>query len=317
MARSSKPQKTATKKPVRKLQASPYRTLRLSKRIKHPNKPLPSAYKIFKASIKQLIKNWKLFGGITLVYLILSIILVKGFGSNNNIAQLKSTLQSAFGGSAANAKATLTLFGALLSNVGSTDNSLASTYQTILLLIISLVLIWALRHTTTGKKQIPTIRDAFYKSPYPLIPFILVLIVIELQFIPVLVANFISNTVIAGGLAVTSVEKVLWILLCLILVILSLYMVTSSLFALYIVTLPDLRPMKALRSARELVRYRRLMVLRKILFLPVALLIVAAVITVPLIMFAPALAQWVFFGLSMLALAVFHSYLYNLYRALL
>lgn len=317
--KTKKPKAKATPKQpaVRKLKSNPYRTLRLSKRIKHPNEPLPSAYKLFKTSLKQLIKNWRLFAGITVVYLVLSIILVKGFGSGNNIAQLKNTLQGTFGGSAASAKTTLTLFGALLSNVGSTDSTLANTYQTILLLIISLVLIWALRHSSTDKKKAPTIRDAFYKSSYPLIPFLLVLIVIEFQLIPVLIANFISNTVIVGGLAVTPIEKGLWILICIILCILSLYMVTSSVFALYIVTLPDLKPMAALRSARELVRYRRIMVLRKVIFLPIALLVIAAVITVPLIMLAPMVAQWVFFVLGMLALAVFHSYFYNLYRALL
>ena len=59
-------------------------------------------------------------------------------------------------------------------------------------------------------------------------------------------------------------------------------------FALYIVTLPDMTPMKALRSARELVRYRRWTVLRKVLFLPLMLLVVAAIIMVPIIILADA-----------------------------
>lgn len=301
---------------TRKLKPGSYRTLRLSRRIKHPSKPLPSAYAIFKMSLKQLIKNWRLFGGITAIYIVLIIILVKGFGSTNNIAELKANLQNAFGGSASNIKTSLTLFGALLSNIGSSGTSV-NAYQTMVLLIISLVLIWALRQTTTLKKQMPSVRDAFYKGLYPLIPFVLVVVVIELQLVPLLVANFIANGVFGGGLAVTVLEKSLWLLLCVILCILSFYMVTSSLFAMYIVTLPDLRPMAALRSARELVRYRRLLVLRKILFLPVALLVLAAVIMIPLIMVVPAVAEWVFFALSMVALAVFHSYIYNLYRALL
>lgn len=328
MANSSKPRaKKSVKSPVskttpkenapRKLKPTSYRTLRMSKRIKHPGKPLPSAYRIFKKSIKHLVKNWRLFGGIIIIYLILTIILVKGFGSGNNIAQLKDLLQGAAGGSLENAKASATLFGALLSNVGSNDSSSASTYQTIVLIVTSLVLIWALRHSAPGKKNIPSIRDAFYKSLYPLIPFLLVLVVIQLQLIPFLIANFLVNAVIGGGLAVTMIEKVLWLMLCGILALLSFYMVTSSLFALYVVTLPDLRPMKALRSARELVRYRRLLVLRKILFLPLALVVITALITIPLIMWAPVIAEWVFFLLSMAALAVFHSYIYNLYRELL
>lgn len=75
--------------------------------------------------------------------------------------------------------------------------------------------------------------------------------------------------------------------------------------------------MKALRSARELVRYRRWTVLRKILFLPVVLLVAAAVVMVPIIIWLTPLAQWIFFLLTMFALVAVHAYMYNLYRELL
>jgi hypothetical protein len=94
-------------------------------------------------------------------------------------------------------------------------------------------------------------------------------------------------------------------------------MLSSSLFALYIVTLPDMTPLTALRSARQLVRYRRWTVLRKIFWLPVALLILAAVIMVPIIIWLTAIAQWVFFLLTMFSLVATHAYMYNLYRELL
>jgi phosphatidylglycerophosphate synthase len=75
--------------------------------------------------------------------------------------------------------------------------------------------------------------------------------------------------------------------------------------------------MKALRSARELVRYRRWTILRKVLFLPLLLLIVTAIMMVPVISVVTPLAQWVFFILMMAAIAVVHSYMYTLYRELL
>jgi uncharacterized membrane protein YoaK (UPF0700 family) len=94
-------------------------------------------------------------------------------------------------------------------------------------------------------------------------------------------------------------------------------MISSSLFALYIVTLPDMTPFKALRSARELVRHRRWTVLRKILFLPIILLVVAAIIMLPIIIWLTSLAQWVFFLLTMFALVAANAYMYTLYRELL
>src|SRR5205823_2479549 len=109
----------------------------------------------------------------------------------------------------------------------------------------------------------------------------------------------------------------IWAVLFIILSFVSLYMLSASVFALYIVTLPDMTPLKALRSARELVHHRRWTVLRKILWLPLLLLIIAAVVMVPIIIVLTPLAQWIFFLLTMLALLAVHGYMYTLYRELL
>ena len=88
---------------------------------------------------------------------------------------------------------------------------------------------------------------------YPLIPFILVLLVCCLQLLPLIIGSSLYSLVVSNGIAVQPIEKFVWALLFASLALLSLYMITSSLFALYISTLPDMTPMKALRSARELV----------------------------------------------------------------
>ena len=182
-------------------------------------------------------------------------------------------------------------------------------------MITSLAVIWALRQVLAGVRV--RVRDAYYLGMYPLIPFILVLLVIAVQLLPLVIGGTIYGIVISNGIAVYTVEKLAFALLFILLALLSLYMLSSSLFALYIVTLPDMTPMKALRSARELVRHRRWTVLRKILCLPIILLIVAAVIMVPIIIVLTPLAQWVFFVLTMFAVAAVHTYMYTLYRELL
>jgi hypothetical protein len=75
--------------------------------------------------------------------------------------------------------------------------------------------------------------------------------------------------------------------------------------------------MQALRSARDLVKYRRWAVLSRVVFMPLALLLMIALIVVPLILFAISAVEWVFFFLTMLSLAIVHSYMYSLYRSLL
>ncbi len=152
---------------------------------------------------------------------------------------------------------------------------------------------------------------------YPVIPTLLVLMVILLQFVPLLIGSSLYNIVVTTGIAVNGAEKFLWAVLFFLTALLSVYMVTSSIFALFIVTLPDMTPMVALRSARQLVLHRRWSVMRKVLFLPIVLLLIGAALIIPLIIFATPIAVGAFYIFSMLCLATVHSYLYTLYRELL
>lgn len=315
--KKSRVQNLQMSEPTRKIKQPKYKSFRVSKKIKQPRQKLPNSFRLFKSAVKLLLKKWRLFGGIVVVYLILTVVLVKGFGVSSDISQLKTTVLELFQGGTAQLVTGLTLFSVLLSNANTTASEVAGAYQSVLLIVISLVLIWALRQTLAEKPVAVSVKDSFYKGLYPLIPFILVLLVIGLQLLPLVFANFLYTVVFGGGLAVTALEQVLWGVLIFLLVLLTLYMVTSSVFALYIVTLPNIRPMQSLRSARDLVIYRRWLIMRKVLFLPLALLVLAAVIVVPIIILSPAVAEWVFFVLSMSGLAITHSYFYQLYRELL
>jgi hypothetical protein len=152
---------------------------------------------------------------------------------------------------------------------------------------------------------------------YSLIPFIIVLIIIGLELIPLLIGGSLYSAVMTNGIAVGGLEKILWALVFLILALVSLYLITSTIFALYIVTLPDMTPMKALRSARQLVRHRRWLVMRKVLFLPVIIIFIALIIMVPVILLITPAASWIFLIFSLACLVFIHSYLYALYRELL
>ncbi len=299
----------------RRLDPGQYKSFHLQKRIKHSKPKLNSAFRIFRNSVKLIGKNWKLFGSISLVYLLLTIGLVQGFGSSAEMQELKTTLQTFFGGAGGQLAIGLTLFSELLKSTGTTPSELAGAYQSMLLVIMSLALIWALRQVLAKEKI--SLRDVFYRGMYPLIPFLLVLGVISLELLIMAAGNYIYSSVVANGLATTLVEKIIWLIVTFLLVVLSLYLITSSVFAMYIVTLPDMRPMQALRSARELVRYRRLIIMRKILFLPFILIITMALITIPIILFLTPIAEGVFFILTIFGLTIIHSYMYHLYRELL
>ncbi len=306
-------QSVASNKP-RRLKPRTYKTLRVAKRIKHPIK-LPNVWRLTRISGKLLWEHKRLFIGIILVYGLLNLILVQGLAGSTDVGTLKQGLSQVFTGHLGPLISSLSIFAVLVGSAGNGSSPTAGAYQLFLALITSLAVIWALRQVLTG--TVIRVRDAYYRGMYPLIPFILVLIVVGLQLIPLLIGSLLYSLVVNNGIAVFFIEKLLWAILYGLLALLSLYMLSSSLFALYIVTLPDMTPLKALRSARELVRYRRWTVLRKILCLPIILLILAAIIMLPIIIWLTALAQWIFFLLTMAGLVAVHTYMYMLYRELL
>ncbi len=276
---------------------------------------LPNVWRLTRAATLTLWRHRKLFIGITLVYGLLNLILVQGFSGGTDVSSLKSELSQIFHGHFGSLASGLSVFVVLVGSAGNGSSATAGAYQLFLALIVSLAVIWALRQVLAGAAL--RIRDAYYRGMAPLIPFVLVLLVIAVQLIPLLIGSALYSTVITNGIAVYFIEKVIWLAVFILLALVSLYLLSSSLFALYIVTLPDMTPLRALRSARELVRHRRWTVLRKILALPIILLAVAAIIMLPIIVWLTPLSRWVFFVLTMFVLTAVHTYMYTLYRELL
>lgn len=306
--------KTKQKKP-RVIKQGEYKSFRLSKRIKPVAvKPLPSIYKICKLALVPIKNNRRLFIGIILLQFVFTVILVSGFGALFDFLNLKNNLEQTFGGNLSNAGTAVTLFSYAISTGGGAD-ALSANYQLMITLLVSLALIWSIRQVMAGEKV--GVRQAFYRGMYPLIPFVTVLFVIVLQLIPLMIGNFLLSIVINNGLAITFLEKSLWWLIFILLALLSFYMILSSIFGLYISALPDMTPMKALRSARGLVLHRRLSVAIRLAALPIVVGIIYAIVLIPLILILPVLVIPVFFLLNGFSLYFVHSYLYNLYRALL
>ncbi len=318
-AKTATPAKAAKNKPVRKIDKPQYKSFRLSKRIRHDAKALPRARKLFAASVRHIFRHKRLFFGILLTQLLLSLIFVKGFGIfTGNFAETKDIVQELFAGDSSlltGVYSSLTLVGVLVTSTNSGSTDVANLYASVLLLIGSLVIVWALRQTH-GKAR-PKFKEAYYNGLYPLVPFLLVMCVVMLQLLPLVLGNALYSIVVSNGIAVTMLEKILWLLVFMFSGLLSLYMISSSVFALYIVTLPNITPMQALRSARQLVLHRRAMVARKVLFLPLGLLLLLVAIMLPIIIYATVIAEAVFFVLTVAALILAHAYMYELYRKLL
>ncbi|HEY1064178.1 MAG TPA: hypothetical protein VGE30_02650 [Candidatus Saccharimonadales bacterium] len=264
---------------------------------------IPNVFILTKQAAVLSWRNKKLLGGITLTYLILSLLFVRGLGAGPNFTELREQLGTA------------SAYGQFLSNPSGAETPAAGTYQLILFILVSLATIWALRRTVAGDTV--TTKDAFYRGMHPFVPFVLVLMVIGLQLIPALVGVSAYQLAVLSGIAASTVETIVWAVGAFALSLVSLYFVAASVLALYIVTLPEMTPLLALRMGRRLVRGRRWTVLRKLLFLPLVLILTVALIMAPFIFLVPIVASWVLFILGAIALVVAHVYLYNLYQGLL
>lgn len=290
-----------------------YKSFQLAKKIKHgSNKKLPGIVRLISLSLEPIRKNKKLFMGLIFLQSILSVIFVVGVDSIFNFLAIKNELQESFEGVEGKYAQSFALLGYV---IGLGAQGTGSSFQFFMTLLFSLAIIWSIRQVLAGEHI--RLKQAFYEGMYPIIPFLAVLLVIGLQLLPLTIGNFLLTAVVSGGIAVTFIEQFIWWVLFGLLALLSLYMVLSSIFALYIVTLPGMTPIKALRSARGLVLYRRISVGLRLLGLPVVGILVYTAVLLPLILILPILVVPIFALLGSFGLFFVHSYIYNLYRELL
>ena len=280
------------------------------------NKNLPGVFTLVKRTFEQIKLNKKLFIGITLVYIFLLLIFVWSGGGLINASKTKETINQTLGLQANNLTTNLAVVSMLVGG-GSGKSELNSLYQTVIIVVVSLALIWAFRHTANNKINLIKIREPFYKGMTPLVPFLLVLFVIGLQLLPLLIGSALLGIVYSNGLAASAIEQLLWLTLFLLLLALSLYFLSSSLLALFIVSLPDMTPITALRTAKKLVVGRRLLVLKKIIGASLLWVLFFGVLALLCVYIAPIIAQVVLLVSIVLVLPFAIGFAYNLYQELL
>jgi len=321
--KSERPKTTASTASPRVLPKKQYKSFHLSKTIRRPSKQrLPRATVLLHEMWSLLAARKGFFIGVAAVYGVLQLVLVTGVISTG-AADVRDLLREASSSAWDVVLSSLTLTTYVVTTTGQATTDQASVYQFVLLIIASLATIWSLRHvesvrhTKLGKNEKLRIRDPYYKGMAPLVPFVLVLFVIVLEFIPLMIGSWLYSVVLQGGIAVGVVEQILWAVFLSGFGVLTIYLVLSTIFALYIVTLPDMTPMKALRSARGLVLHRRWELIRKFIVFAVLAILALLVVMMPVAYLLPIVAPWIFYILTTIVLVLVHAYLYVIYRELL
>jgi hypothetical protein len=277
--------------------------------------PVNHSFRIFNRALGMLWRHWEVFGGLLLMYELLGLLLVGGGIVNGERLQSTKDAADAAGKTTGAVGTGAAVYGYILQNGLGLVGGAASAYQTIIFVIFSLAFVWSLRQFFADNRI--RVRDALYNSSYSLIQVLLTLLMVFVHLIPAVVGMYLFGTLVMGGIILGAIPQLLVALMTLLLISWSAYLLTASIFALYIATLPNMTPLAALRTAKRLVKFRRAMILRKLLYLPLVLVPLLGVLIVPLVFLYTPIALLVFYLLINACMPLAHSYIYTLYRDLI
>lgn len=307
----------------------PHRSFRLTQRSDYKRSFALPGYWAFTNQVRALLwKNWRLFGGLVLVYMAATII-ISGFGAQQSYNTLTQSIRDGSGdlfkgNFGAVGQSALTLLSVVTVGLSPNLSQAQSILGGLALFFAWLATIWLLRNTLAGHN--PRLRDGLYNSGSPVLATVAVGFIITLQLLPAATAIILYSAAQGSGLLDGGASAMLAWCGIFLLPLLSVYWVTSSFIALVIVTLPGMYPMHAIRSAGDLVVGRRLRVLYRMSWLLLIVSLTWAIIVIPIIQFnewlksvTPVANQLpivplVVIGMSSLTLIYVTSYIYLLYR---
>jgi hypothetical protein len=154
-------------------------------------------------------------------------------------------------------------------------------YAGVITLLTWLTTVWLLRNLLAGHKV--KLRDGLYSAGAPIVSTFMVALVFIVQLLPLALAVIGYSAASATGLLAGGVEAMLFWIVALLLAVLSAYWITSTFFALIIVTLPGMYPYQALKTASDLVIGRRLRILLRLVWMVFVTIIAWAIVMIPVI----------------------------------
>lgn len=268
------------------LRRRPHRSFRVTKRRDYSRSlKLPGYFTLTNQAWQLMRRHWRIFVGLAAIYAVLGVLL-SGLMSQDTYQQLKDTINEANQeGTLGAVMPTLALFAGVVTNqLGGSTGGVASSQQVVGVLIglyIWLTTIWLVRGVIAGKR--PKIRDGLYNAGAPVIALSVLVFIALVQLLPAAIAAIIYGAADTSGMLQQTVVLMLAAGATILIVTLSIYWLTSTLFAMVIVTLPGMYPLEAARLASDVVLGRRIRILLRLMWLLVVLAVVWAAVLIPVI----------------------------------
>lgn len=307
----------------------PHRSFRMTRRRDYVRPLELPGYISFTHEVTRTVWRYcKTFALLAVVYSLLYAVLV-GIQSQDSYTTLVDTLKQTSGDIFSGNWGAIGQAGLLFVSISSLGVSESSTeaqqiFSVLVFLMAWLTTVWLLRNLLAGYKV--RLRDGLYNSGSPLFAMAVLALVIAAQLIPAALA-FLGYTAAAGSglLEGGAASMLFWIgagLLC----VLSLYWITSSLFAMIIITVPGTYPYQAIKAAGDLMIGRRIKILLRWLWMALMVVLAWLLVLIPIILLdmgikaiLPFLQAVPIVPISVIFMAAFttiwaSAYVYLLYR---
>ena len=279
-----------------------------------------------------IFKNWKLFVPLMIFAVVFNILLV-GLMSEDTYVQFQKTLEETNANMARGEMGNFAKSGLLLVSTVTTGGlsggrgEAQTIFAVMSFLLIWLVTIYLLRFRMAGKKV--KLRDGLYNACAPLISTFVVFVVAFIQALPIFVVIFTYSAAVQTDFLSTPFYALVYFIFAAAMLLLSGYLLSSTLMALVAVTAPGLYPVTALKTASDLMAGRRMRFIVRIIFMLLVLVVVWVVVMLPLMtidLWLKGLIDWLngvpFVPVLLLTMTSFTfiyvaAYLYLYYRRVL
>ena len=309
------------------LRRRPHRSFQRTRRRDLPKRAELPGNIVFTNHVVSFIRQNKRSFVTLLLLFLLTYTLSAGVASQSSYQVLTDSIRdigpSIAGGEISKATETIVLFGVtMMGGLSAPLNEMQQVYVGFLFLFLWLTIIWLSRHRFNAIKV--RVRDAIYNSGSPLVPTILITFLGVLQLVPAALAVIIYSALQGEGLIESGIVAMLSGIAGFLLVVLSAYWLTSTFFALIIVTVPGTYPMQAIKMAGDIVIGRRFQILLRLLWLVFCLIVLWVIVLIPMILIADLVPwEWlpiVPFTVQLLSATSFIFacvYIYILYRGMI
>lgn len=262
---------------------APHQSFALTRKRDKPKKPRLEGFIPFTVNVLKALWDSKgLFFRFLLLYFVMAVLMV-GIIQGNNLATVNEvidtvgeetdTLSGPF--SKAFIVVTSSLSGALSSNLSEVQQF----YMLAVYVFVALATVWLLRQRLSNKAV--KLRDGLYSAGAPMIAIFVLVVIAVLQMLPFALTTFIYSVAVTGGFIGDGIEAGLFVGALVLLAALTLYFLTTTMFAMMISTIPGTYPLKAYKTAKKIVVGQRARLLVRLLWLGLVIALVWYLVLIP------------------------------------